>query len=320
MDVSIIIVSYNTKKLLENCLVSVYKNTAGIDFEVIVSDNGSTDGSVEMLREKFPRVLLVENGENLGFGAANNRALPFAKGKYILYLNSDTILLNNSVRFFFDYWENNGEKENLGALGCLLQDEEQLPTFSSGSFAWFDENTLRFCIDKIRLLLSVYLKTARHFLFGYKLKTVRQSKSSHESESGFVDWIIGADLFLKNNNLARFDENIFMYCEEIDLQYQLKKQGLKRKLIDTPKIIHLEKGSSSQTATEVLDLASFSKINDSLSRIYLLKKNKFSFPKILVFQLTTLLIWLNPLLIRKTSRHIKKLFKQRITRIPEYPS
>ena len=206
-----------------------------------------------ILREKFPRVLLVENRENLGFGAANNRALPFAKGKYILYLNSDTILLNNSVRFFFDYWENNGEKENLGALGCLLQDEEQLPTFSSGSFAWFDEN-------------------------------------------------------------------IFMYCEEIDLQYQLKKQGLKRKLIDTPKIIHLEKGSSSQTATEVLDLASFSKINDSLSRIYLLKKNKFSFPKILVFQLTTLLIWLNPLLIRKTSRHIKKLFKQRITRIPEYPS
>ena len=103
MDVSIIIVSYNTKSLIKNCINSIYKYTKDISFEIIVSDNGSIDGSVEMIKRDFPSVILIENNENLGFGAANNKGLALAKGKYILYLNSDTILLNNSVKFFYDY-------------------------------------------------------------------------------------------------------------------------------------------------------------------------------------------------------------------------
>ena len=94
MDVSVIIVNYNTKVLTFNCLSSVFEMVKDIQFEVIVSDNGSTDGSIEMIKENFPQVILIENGENLGFGAANNRALKIAKGKYIFYLNSDTVLLN----------------------------------------------------------------------------------------------------------------------------------------------------------------------------------------------------------------------------------
>ena len=82
-DVSIIIVNYNTKDLLFNCLDSLYKNTSGIEFEVLVSDNGSDDGSIEMLETDFPNIILINNKENLGFGAANNRALDIAKGKYI---------------------------------------------------------------------------------------------------------------------------------------------------------------------------------------------------------------------------------------------
>lgn len=83
MDVSIIIVNYNTKDLTCNCLKSVFEQTEDIDFEVIVSDNGSTDGSVEMIKTEFPQVVLIENRVNLGFGAANNRGLKLAKGKYI---------------------------------------------------------------------------------------------------------------------------------------------------------------------------------------------------------------------------------------------
>ena len=97
IDVSVIIVNYNTKLLLQNCLDSVYSQTGDIFFEVIVSDNGSTDGSIEMVKVNFPNVILIENNTNLGFGTANNRGLKIAQGKYILYLNSDTVLKNNAV-------------------------------------------------------------------------------------------------------------------------------------------------------------------------------------------------------------------------------
>ena len=85
MQVSIIIVNYNTKELLNNCLKSIYKYTKDIDFEIIVSDNGSTDNSISMLKTEFPQVIIVDNGKNLGFGAANNKGLEIAKGKYIFY-------------------------------------------------------------------------------------------------------------------------------------------------------------------------------------------------------------------------------------------
>ena len=106
MDFSIIIVNYNTSKFFKNCLLSIYEHTKNIEFEVIVSDNGSTDGSIEMLKSTFPNVILLENNQNLGFGTANNKALKKANGKYILYLNSDTIILNNAIKLFYDYWEN----------------------------------------------------------------------------------------------------------------------------------------------------------------------------------------------------------------------
>ena len=122
MQVSIIIVNYNTKDFLKNCLDSIYKHTTDIKYEIIVSDNGSTDGSLEMLSADYPKVRVVVNGKNLGFGAANNRALDVAKGKYIFYLNSDTLLLNNAVKLFYDYFEAH-ENENLGAIGANLLDE-----------------------------------------------------------------------------------------------------------------------------------------------------------------------------------------------------
>lgn len=102
MNVSVIIVNYNTKELTKNCLASIFEKTKNIDFEVIVSDNGSTDGSIEMIKSDFPQVVLIENNVNLGFGKANNIAAKIAKGKYLLFLNSDTILLNNAVKEFFD--------------------------------------------------------------------------------------------------------------------------------------------------------------------------------------------------------------------------
>lgn len=231
MDVSIIIVSYNTNSLLEACLDSVYKHTEGIEFEVIVSDNNSTDGSLKMLYRKFPQVRLIENGQNLGFGAANNVALKEATGKYVLYLNSDTILLNNAVKIFYDYWEENLRKENIGVLGAMLIGRDGKFGDSFGKFY-----TMKIAVKYLRncFLSSIGIK----YIYSFFRET-----NMHEEYYGNVDYVIGADLFLRNDENAVFDERFFMYFEENDLQLAMRAKGLERKIIPGPQIIHLEGGS-----------------------------------------------------------------------------
>lgn len=235
MDVSIIIVNFNTRELTHNCLASIFEKTEGIEFEVIVSDNGSTDGSVEMIRAEFPQVILIENGTNLGFGAANNRGLKIAKGKYIFYLNSDTVLLNNAVKMFFDYFEKNGEREKIGALGCWLQDKNGNEIHSGGNFPTY-KSTSHYLF--MRVLDSLGIKRLAR-----RIGLYHENVNSRPEQ---VDYITGADLFLKNDEMAKFDERFFMYFEESDLQFRLSKLSLERKIIGGPKIIHISGGSEKQ--------------------------------------------------------------------------
>ena len=230
MDVSIIIVNYNTKNLLFDCLSSIYEKTIDISFEVIVSDNGSQDGSIEMIETNFPQVVLVQNNENLGFGAANNKGLELAKGKYVFYLNSDTILLNNAVKIFFDYFE--VCEDNVGALGCnlLSMDGKNIISFADFPIA---KKEYKYLINCFFSSLGI-----KKVVYKFKKNRVRAKYI------GPVDYIIGADLFLRNNADAKFDERFFMYYEETDLQLNMKKKGLDRIIIDGPQIIHLEGGSS----------------------------------------------------------------------------
>ena len=129
MDVSIIIVNYNTKDLIKTCIDSIYGQTDQIKFEIIVVDNASKDGSQQMIKNEFPNVILIESPENMGFGKANNFGAKHASGKYLLFLNSDTILLNNAVRYFFDFSEQNNANK-IGALGSILLDIDNNPTHS----------------------------------------------------------------------------------------------------------------------------------------------------------------------------------------------
>lgn len=232
MDVSIIIVNYNTKELLHNCLESIFQQTKDICFEVIVSDNGSTDGSDNMIETNFPQVKLIKNNVNLGFGAANNRGLKVATGKYIFYLNSDTILLNNALKLFFDYWENSADKDSIGCLGGMLMNEDN--SFSN-SYHTFPNSKSCFNFLIRVTASSLYLK-----------KLFKKKKNIINSYYGPVDFVVGADMFLKNDKNAYFDENFFLYFEETDLQYQLMKCGKKRIIIEGPKIIHLEGASSGE--------------------------------------------------------------------------
>src|SRR3990167_7255186 len=122
MELSVIIVNWNTKKLLEDCLKSIFKYTKGVSFEIIVVDNGSRDGSPKMVKNKFPQVKLIPNKENLGFTKANNQGIKIAKGKYILLLNSDAYLIENSFKKLV---EEADSLKNLGALGPLLLNEDR---------------------------------------------------------------------------------------------------------------------------------------------------------------------------------------------------
>lgn len=258
MDVSVIIVNYNTCVLTRNCLNSIYQQTKDIDFEVIVSDNGSKDGSIEMIKKEFPQVILIENNANLGFGAANNRGLKIAKGKYIFYLNSDTVLLNNAIKFFFDYWEQSQEKDKIGALGANLLNDKGEIIHSGGKFpkAWKEVFFL-----SARLLITYIV-----WMFGIKKRRTKKKLVSEISDN--VDYITGADLFVKNNKYAFFDERFFLYYEETYLQLQLNHIGLKRIIIKGPKIIHLEGESNSQKICGVLsDYVTFSAIQFEISRI-----------------------------------------------------
>lgn len=300
MDVSVIIVNYNTKELTRNCLRSVFEQTKGIDFEVIVSDNGSTDGSIEMMRTEFPRIVLIENNENLGFGAANNRALKVAKGKYVFYLNSDTLLLNNAVKIFFDYWEENGERENLGALGCNLLDKSFEITHSFATFPHIKSLVFSYAMRNIRF----DVKRLFHFFnFDY---TRWNKKLIYKEYFGKVDYITGADLFLKNNKYAKFDERYFLYSEEVQLEYNLAKDGLNRLIIDGPKIMHLQ-GSSDEAFNEDLKkYTTFGKVQMDISTVKFIKYN-FSTIAAEICKILILRFWHKKINRERTIRYWKEL-------------
>lgn len=302
MDVSIIIVNYNTKQLLADCIKTVYEQTVGITFEVIVSDNGSADGSIEMLKADFPQVVLIENNANLGFGAANNRGLAIAKGKYIFYLNSDTILLNNAVKIFFDYWEENGEKERIGALGANLLNNELKIIHSYGNFI----RSKTFINELIHTIYGI-TKLSFQYIFLRRNVEINPSDKIKEEFIGSVEYITGADLFLKNDENAKFDENYFMYAEEADLQYELDKQNKKRLLIDGPKIIHLGGGSAGKTQNLIKINGTFSHIYNNISRTYFIKKHTKNIFTVMLIKILILMLWCNPFLIKKTSKYFGKL-------------
>ena len=302
MQLSIIIVNYNTKDFLRDCLKSVIEQTQELEYEILVSDNGSTDGSLQMLAEEFPQVQVITNGQNLGFGAANNKALDIATGKYIFYLNSDTILLNNAAKIFFDYFEEHDDGK-LGAIGSLLLDSQKRIIHSGGGFPSLKSELL----DLVKLNLgNIYLTlgTILHF------KNMHRNHFAKE-EYGTLDFITGADLFVKNNEYARFDQDFFLYYEDTFLQYKMAQAGLERQIIKGPEIIHLCGGSVGQGMT-IYRKASFSRINYEFSRIKFLRKTNpekalrtrmgIGLAKFLI-----ILSWINPFIIRKTKPHIKTL-------------
>lgn len=227
MDVSIIIVNYNTKELTNNCISSVVKHTYNVKYEIIVVDNGSTDGSKDFFKS-FTDITYIYSEQNLGFGKANNLGVRQANGKYLFILNSDTLLLENSIRTLHDFFENNYMKLNIGVLGCTLCDMNFKQINSAGFFPTVN--------NYIKDYLNIFFKTK----FDTYGRIIFENVTSVDMVSG-ADMFLRRDLFLK---ICGFDEDFFLYYEETDLQMRIWNLGKRNYIINHTKIIHLEGGSS----------------------------------------------------------------------------
>lgn len=227
MDVSVIIVNYNTLELTKNTINSVIEKTKGISYEIILVDNASTDGSIEFFEKEFKdKVIFIKNTENLGFGKANNRGIEIAKGKYVFLLNSDTLLINNAIKILFNYMEKNN---NCGVCGGNLFDINLKPTHSF-----------------LKKLPSLIFEVDYQLNFFSKFTRKISSKRADFNYSNFekeVGYITGADMMIRKEVLSEigiFDTDFFMYSEESELTYRIKQRGYKIISVPTAKIIHLE--------------------------------------------------------------------------------
>lgn len=229
LDLSIIIVSYNTKNITQECLDSINRSLwqSKIKYEIIVVDNNSHDGSKQMLetyaKNKKNHTRYIQTNQNLGFGKGNNLGVKNAKGKYILLINSDTIVLNRSIEKLFYFYQKNENKIHF--LGPKLLNKDLTPQPSAAHF---------FTIPVV--FGSLFLKGDYWGLTRFSPNKFCQ-----------VDWVSGACILTKKSyyqRLGGFDKNIFMYMEEVDLLYRAKKIGLNTYFYPHSHIIHLGSASS----------------------------------------------------------------------------
>lgn len=265
MDVSIILVNYNTKDLLSQCIKSIYEKTNGLRYEIIVSDNGSIDGTVPMLKQDFAEVVILDNNANLGFGKANNRAIEIAKGKYLFLLNTDTYLLNDAISIFWNFMEK-PENSNVACCGGDLFDAIGNKQASFGNFPSFIDAISQ--LGFYRLYKKYYQRHITGGVFNYNEK-IKQ-----------VDYICGADMFLRKSlmdNIGYFDDDFFLYFEETEMSYRIYKANYKSVLIPSAKIVHLEGGSQNTAVVNLFKTHEFSK-----SRRLYFEKTKGKFTAFLV--------------------------------------
>ncbi len=234
MDLSIIIVNYNTKELLKQTIESVMDTAEqAVKYEIIVSDNGSKDGSCEMMKSSFPEIRFIENNANLGFAKANNEAIKESSGRYILLLNSDTVVKNNCLERCVSYMDRHS---NIGALGCkVILPDGRLDHACKRGFP-----TPLASLSYI-LRLDRLLKNNKKF-GQYDMTYVGEDEISE------VDAVMGAFMIVRREavlEVGGLDEDFFMYGEDIDWCYRIKEKGYKIIYYPEGEIIHY-KGSSSK--------------------------------------------------------------------------
>lgn len=239
MDVSIIIVSWNTRDILRNCLASVFRNVSGLSCEVIVIDNNSSDGSVIMVKNEFNKVILINNTQNKGFAAANNQGIRIAKGRYMLLLNSDTIVLYDVISRTIQFADS---EPQAAVVGCQIRN--------------FDGTIQRSCFmfpSILNMLLSstyLYKIFPRSKYLGREMMTWWDHADCRE-----VDVITGCFMLVRRESIEQIgvmDEQFFIFGEETDWCWRFKRGGWKCIFAPVGQIIHFGGQSTRMQAGPML--------------------------------------------------------------------
>lgn len=240
MDVSILILNYNTRELTINALRSIYQSKTSLSFEVILADNASKDNSIPHIQAEFPQVKLILNQENVGFAIANNQAMRLAQGRYVLLLNSDTILQPDTLETMLQFMDNHPE---VGAAGCklVLQDgsldkacKRGFPTPSASFYYAFG-------------IAKLFPRVPRfnQYQLGYM----------DPDDAYPVDCLVGAFMFVRRaaiDQVGMLDEEFFMYGEDIDWCYRIKQAGWVNYYYPKTQILHLKGASSRRKPVKIV--------------------------------------------------------------------
>lgn len=232
LDVSVIIINWNTRDILRDCLRSVYGQTRDVAFEVIVVDNASSDGSAEMVKKEFSQVVLIQNDVNCGFAAANNQGMNIAEGRYALLLNPDTVVLDGAVQKTLVYADRHPD---IGIVGCQV---------------WENESTIQRTCFMFPSVWNLFLQESgicrlfpRSHFVGRRQMTGWSRKSERD-----VDVVSGMFMLVRCEAIQQvgvMDEDYFVYAEETDWCYRFWKAGWRCVFTPNARIIHLDGGSKS---------------------------------------------------------------------------
>jgi hypothetical protein len=226
IDVSIIIVNYNTRKYLGSCIRSISDAVGELNYEVIVVDNNSNDGSVGFIQKKFPKIKLLVNAENIGYARANNQGLKLACGNFVLLLNPDTVILDNAIQKMIDHATKNSD---VGIIGCrVLNPGNKLQWDSCGSYLTL--LTLFFREVGLEKLFS------RCHFFDQRLMRCWQRDYSRS-----IDWVSGVCMLVRREiigEIGALDERYFAYIEDMDFCRRAQQRGWKIFFLHNAEILH----------------------------------------------------------------------------------
>jgi len=236
VDLSIVIVNWNTRDLLRDCLNSLEEACSPLSFEVLVVDNDSSDGSADMVRDSFPAFQLIQSGGNLGFTKGNNLAFDRCVGDFVLLLNPDTVCPADSLAKLVNWSK---DRPDLGAVSPLLIDGEGQPTITGGFFPRPHFHWLGF-IDPLRMLPGQLLQSRVSII------------PTRGDASCTLDYVTGACFLIPRDVLQRIgklDERFFMYFEETDWCYRARQAGLDVWYCNEAEVVHLEGKAAEKAST-----------------------------------------------------------------------
>jgi hypothetical protein len=249
LDLSIIIVNWNVKNYLENCIESIKSNVEEITYEVIVVDNNSTDNSRLMIENEFPEVILIKNKANVGFAKANNQAIKASQGKYIFLLNPDTAVLPNSLGKTIDFMDSNSQA---GVCGCGLINPDNPD-------AALKTDWLKFPSLVDVLIFDTFLGNLTSVIVSKLFKTKKENSKLDSSLAIEVDWVSGSSLIVRREAVKEaglMDEGFFLYGEDMEWCYRIKRLfNWKIYLLPYVKVVHY--GGQCSKKLNAFDCASY---------------------------------------------------------------